>query len=93
MRSLPTCFKRKGLDYKMIKRTEKCALYGVGVGSVEYYEVFIIGHQKGGGFNGIVFEEKELYPSDEKFGASAWCCSTLDSVKRIIELKNLDIEL
>lgn len=94
MKKLDELFTKRGFTYKQVKRTENCALYEVKEGdNPVFYEVFFIGFQKGGGFNGIVFEEKEMYPSDERFGASAWCCSTLDRVRFVIKEKNLDLDI
>ena len=29
-------------------------------------------------------DEYEVYPSDESFGAWAWCCSTVKSVEKML---------
>ena len=54
-----------------------------------YYEVFKyhVGH------NDIFHDDDwEIYPSDEHFGYWAWCCSDLNSVRKVLtnHFQNVD---
>lgn len=86
MKLLPLEIKKNGFMYKQIKRTENAAFYSQNIENDEIpvaYEVFQIRQQKEsvsnmGGVE-IVFKAKELFPSDEQFGLTAW--SFLDKTR------------
>lgn len=68
---------QKGWNFQLIKRTKSKAMYSKTNNGIKYFEVFNIEIQKEHTsiIKGITIEykEKELYPTDERFGYSAWC--------------------
>ena len=70
-----------GWVFKQLKRIGDIALYSkTDNGGNTYWEVVVIGFSRGGsttiaGAN-IVFNPKELYPSNEQFGVNGWCFSS-----------------
>lgn len=70
-----------GWVFKQLKRIGDIALYSkTDNDGNQYYEVVVIGFSKGGsttiGGVNIVFNPKELYPSNEQFGVNGWCFSS-----------------
>jgi len=55
---------------KLIKRTRKKAIYLRDDG---YFEIFKIKTAKAARIFGKEYPERELYPGNEDFGATAWC--------------------
>jgi hypothetical protein len=94
MELLPFEIKKNGFIYKQINRTENAAMYSQNIENDEIpvaYEVFQIRQQKEsvskmGGVD-IVFKAKELFPSDEQFGLTAW--SFIDKRKAEARFKGI----
>lgn len=89
MEILPLVIKKNHYEYHQIKRSDKAAIYSQclpGGELVIAYEVFQIRQQKAGeGILGgvtITFVEKELFPSDEEFGKTAWSFTGLERAEK-----------
>lgn len=78
MQLLPETFRKNGMDYALISRNDKVAMYeqfspeGISVG----FEVILVRIQKAMDvvLNGVTihYVEKEALPSNEMFGTKAW---------------------
>ena len=66
-------------------KDERLALYQVTMtlpdGVIQFAEIFRVRVSSPTKF---INESYERYPSDELFGISAWCCSTLPSLRKIL---------
>jgi hypothetical protein len=79
MKTLPEKLQKNGFEYTLVQRTSKRGIYTQHVSQDCYYfEVFIIKTRKAGTFKGKPIPEREIYPSDECFGKSAWTCQTYE---------------
>lgn len=74
MRKLATRIEKKGFVYEQINRNEFKAQYRQldKEGNIVGHEVFYIGHAKETEAFGKTFPEREVYPSDNDFGVTAW---------------------
>lgn len=84
---LPKTLSRKSFDYRQISRDEHTAVYEQKHDSlVVGYELFLIRKQEATtmnmGGNEVQLEAKELFPSDNAFGTSAWSFRSLESAKK-----------
>lgn len=70
--------------FKQLKRTDKVALYQV-LHIPRAFEVFRVKICKPYMMNGVQFPSKEMYPSDEDFGKTAWSHSTLEAAEKKYE--------
>lgn len=71
MNKLKETFTKNGLPYKLIKRNDKVAMYGVGgtyTDKILHYEVCKIQFRKAGSIQGHSFHASESLPSNEQFG-------------------------
>ena len=71
----------KGFLFQQISKNDFGYLYSVAIGgSIDHYEVFLKDEQKEGesiiAGRKVIFENKILYPSSNKFGISAWTFKT-----------------
>lgn len=89
MEKLPLEIKKNHYDYKLISRNDKAAIYGQYLPGGELliaYEVFQIREQQASTsvINGqiINYIEKELFPSDEEFGKTAWSFNNLENAEK-----------
>ena len=92
MEKLPLELKKNGFDYKQVKRTEKAAMYAqymTGGTLLISYEVFLIQEQKESDTvmwgKAIHYDNKELFPSDEAFGKTAWSFQGLERAEKFYE--------
>ena len=70
MKSLKTHFSKNGLDYTLLKRTDKIALFQLGLSSYpDGYEVCRIYIMRKHKAFGIDFEESEIISSNDQFYA------------------------
>lgn len=77
---IPTEFKKKGFDYKQIKRDGMKAIYQqtrVGT-SMSNYEVVKLGRHNGYNMGGAFIEPAETYPGSSLWGIMGWTCQDLD---------------
>ena len=76
-------FRKNGLWYEQVKRTEKKAMYGIKLASdsegYHGYEVFVIKVLPKEEAFGKEFPEREKFPGNEDFGKFAWSLSTRDT--------------
>lgn len=80
-------FRKKGFDYHQEYKDDRFAIYRCTQEFEEgepfvFYEIFRMKVCKPDRFHD---DEYESYPSDEEFGSRAWCCSSFESAKRVIE--------
>jgi len=90
MKKLPLEISKNGFTYKQVKRNEKIAIYSQYdpiFKKIVGWEVFFIKIQKE---NDVIiddakvhYELKELFPSNEKFGTSAWSYMKASSAERM----------
>lgn len=88
---LPVELRKNKCDYKLIKRTDKVAIYAQLTKGceVEAYEVFIVKWKRGAVINGLTIKPGEKFPSNADFGKTAWACSTLERAEmRFLEFEN-----
>lgn len=85
MEKLKKEYNKNGYRHKQIRRTDKAAIY------VQYngdrfitYNVFKIKVQQPRLAVGKEFSKKEVYPSNESYGYSAWTAYTLDRAEHIL---------
>lgn len=73
MRPLPQSLRKNGFDYNLAYRDAKRAIYRQHVTeNCQYFEVFQIRIAKAGTFKGKNIPEREVFPSDNDFGSTAW---------------------
>jgi len=76
---LPEKLQKNGFEYTLVERDINRAIYKQHVGeNCYYFEVFIIKTRKAGTFKGKPIPEREVFPSDECFGKSAWSCQSYE---------------
>lgn len=100
MQLLETKFTYTDFEYEQIDRTDNVAIYSqrlVEVDKIVAYEVFEITRQEAGermSFgNKIVYEAKEMYPSNEAFGVTAWSFMAKDKEHALLFFSELDKEV
>jgi hypothetical protein len=75
MKKLPLLISKNGFEYKLLRRTEKKALYAQSLGNTLIgYEVFRIRIQQTrfSALLGAIQTSSEKFPGNENFGKSAW---------------------
>ena len=73
MRPLPQHLLKNGFDYTLVNRDANRAIYKQHVTEdCQYFEVFKIKKKKAETFKGKLIPEREVFPSDEDFGKTAW---------------------
>ena len=91
MRTLKTQFRKNGLDYTLLKRTNKIALFQLGPSSLpDGYEVCRIYIMRKHKAFGVDFEESEIITSNDQFYAdgSGAFRSLVDALKHYDKLLN-----
>ena len=83
-RPLPATFIKNTFTYELVMRDGQCAIYKqrlrTGVGCLAY-EVFRIEVKPEGEMFGKIIPMREVAPSNEAFGFTAWSFQTLDRAK------------
>jgi hypothetical protein len=77
---LPTEFKKKGFNYKQVKREGNRAIYlqtRVGT-TLNNYEVIRIGKHNGYTMGGSFIEAAETYPGSSLWGIMGWTCTSIE---------------
>ena len=89
MEKLPEIIKKNNYEYHQLKRNDKAALYSQNLPGGELpiaYEAFEIRFLKEGtaviGGVTINYVEKELFPSDEEFGKTAWSFQKFENAEK-----------
>ena len=79
----PSTLRKNGFTYTQVCRGERSCVYEQLVTpEVKYYEVFIIKTRAEEKQFGKVYPAREVFPSNEDFGATAWSCRTLEKAMR-----------
>ena len=78
MRQLDLEIKTNGTAYTQIKRDSFRAIYK---SKENNYEVFRVDVAAPTEIFGVEYPEREVYPSTESFGSSAWCVRTLEKAE------------
>ena len=79
MKSLTQQLRKNGFCYTQIQREGVVCLYSQEVGpNLQYFEVFLVKVKQSTIFKGKHIPEREIFPSDEAFGRTAWSCRTLE---------------
>lgn len=93
MKKLEKTFHFRKNTYLQLDEGDNYYLYGVwnlkddAIGEPSYYEIFKKKTAKAVTLKGVEYPEREKYPSDNDFGVWALCCSSMDRVNRIKNLK------
>ena len=93
MKKLEKAFHFRKNTYVQLEEGDNYYLYGVwnlkddAIGEPSYYEIFKKKIAKAVTLKGVEYPEREKYPSDNDFGVWAWCCSSMDRVNHIKNLK------
>lgn len=80
---IPTEFKKKGFNYKQVKREGHKAIFEqTRTGTdLKNYEVVKIGRHNGYIMGGVKIEPAETYPGSSLWGITAWTCQSLDAAE------------
>lgn len=84
-------FRRNGYTYKKIDETELYYIYIVQKSLGVHWEMFEKNHRyvaKPGRLSSSIKNGQEKYPSDNDFGAWAFCCNTLERVYELNDIFN-----
>ena len=94
MKKLEKEFKFRNNTYVQLEEGNNYYLYGVwnlkdeAIGKPSYYEIFKKKVAKAVILKGIDYPTREVYPNDDDFGSTAWCCRTIEEVDYIKQVKN-----
>lgn len=90
MEKLRKQYNKNKNTYVQLEEGENHYLYGVWnlkdspEGEPSYYEVFRKKFCKANVMpNGVEYPDREVYPNDNDFGSTAWCCNTMERVQFI----------
>ena len=81
---IPTEFKKKGFNYKQVRREGMKAIYlqTRDDSQMSNYEVVRLGRHNGYNMGGSHIEPAETYPGSSLWGIMGWTCSDLDSANK-----------
>lgn len=87
---IPCEFKKKGFNYKQIKREGNKAIFEQTREGTDLhnYEVVKIGRHNGYTMGGVFIEPSETYPGSSLWGICGWTCTDLDNA--LTRYNNLD---
>ena len=89
MSTLPSKLRKNGFDYTQVLREGRKAIYEQRASEIcLYYEVFIIRTRPERNLKGKILSAKEVYPSNEDFGKTAWTCLSYE--KALEKFNTLD---
>lgn len=86
---IPTEFKKKGFNYKQVRREGMKAIYlqTRDDSQMSNYEVVKLGRHNGYVMGGVLIEPAETYPGSSLWGITGWTCSSIDdALKRYNQL-------
>lgn len=75
-------FKKKGINYLQIVKTDNLFVYKLTLGNNAWFEVFKRIIAKSDIYHD---DEYEKFPNDEAFGQWAWSCSNVECVRKVLE--------
>jgi hypothetical protein len=79
MITLPNDIRKNGFSYKQVLRGDRSCIYEQRVGQkIIAFEVFMIRVMQEKSFMGKIFKEREIFPSNEDFGKTAWTYWTIE---------------
>ena len=81
---IPTEFKKKGFNYKQVRRDGMKAIYlqTRDDSQMSNYEVVRLGRHNGYNMGGSHIEPAETYPGSSLWGIMGWTCTDLDSANK-----------
>ena len=81
---IPSEFKKKGFNYKQVRRDGMKAIYlqSREGSEVSNYEVVKLGRHNGYVMGGVSIEPAETYPGSSLWGIMGWTCTDLDSANK-----------
>lgn len=81
---IPTEFKKKGFNYKCVRREGMKAIYLQTRDDSEMsnYEVVRLGRHNGYMMGGVTIEPAETYPGSSLWGIAGWTCMTLEDAHK-----------
>ena len=87
---IPTEFKKKGFNYKQVRRDGMKAIFEQTRNGTELknYEVVKLGRHNGYVMGGVKIEPAETYPGSSLWGITGWTCQSID--KAIERYNQLD---
>lgn len=90
MKTLPQKLRKNGFDYTLVLRGRRSCIFEQRVSEkTKRYEVFLIKVRPERYLYGKLLPAKEVFPHDEAFGYTAWCCWNLPAaMKRFTKLEN-----
>jgi hypothetical protein len=79
---LSTTLRKNDFTYTQVLREGRSCIYRQQVlEDLNYFEVFTVKVKPQALFKGKLIPEREVFPYDEDFGKTAWCCKTYDEAK------------
>ena len=89
MKTLPQKLRKNGFDYTLIRRGKRSCIYEQRVSEkIKRYEVFLIKFRPERNIKGKLLPATEVFPHNEAFGYTAWCCWDLPAaMKKFNELE------
>jgi hypothetical protein len=94
MQTLPLILRKNGYTYVQVLRDKRSCIYEQRVDeTLSYFEVFNIKIKQPQKYkSGKEYPEREVFPSNEDFGKTAWSCRTLeDAIKKFEFLKRQEV--
>ena len=81
---VPTVFKKKGFNYKQVKREGDKAIFEQTRedSTIHNYEVVKIGRHNGYTMGGVFIEPSETYPGSSLWGICGWTCTSIDDAQK-----------
>ena len=91
MKTLPQHKRKNGYDYTLVLRGKRSCIYKQHISSsVTRFEVFLIRVRPARKIKETEVPEHEVFPANEDFGKTAWCCWDLDAAtKRFNNIEKL----
>ena len=86
MRRLADEIRCNGYKYTLYKRGKRSCIYAQHVSPGQFrYEVFLIKTRPEEKVKGKIYPEREVFPSNETFGRSAWVYIKLENAEKAFE--------
>lgn len=87
LRELPQEFEKKGVKYTQIEKNDTFVIYRCKNLEFEdeYFELFRYRLQPPHPYSNEDYDMIEAYPTENQFGLSAWCCSNIECVKKVMK--------
>ena len=91
LKKLPKTKNKNGFVYNLVKRSDTVAAYSQklkGDSKISGFEVFKVKKCAGANFGGISLPPYEAFPTNEKFGKSAWSFASFDEAMKCYDRLN-----